>query len=1811
MEQGLRTRLQLRREELLKLFEDAKQLKARLGEEGAHVEELVTMKIKVKSLLESYEKDCLRACEYLKQDEQETFFKVQLSGEQILIEFDIIRELTKDKDRPGCSFSQHTTKLPKLQLQKFNGDILKWPEFWAQFESSVHNQNLCNADKLAYLFSSMDGLALEAVRGIDMTNENYDLAIDTLVKRFGDKDLVIDAHYEALNKLEKSSEANSRSTLDTINKHLRILKSLGEDGESNYFRNIICSKFPESIIYELNLLVPKERKLENILEILERIVQAKQRSSSKIDKPSTSTTEALHVRTFNRNQIKRKLPAERDQANPKRAKRQCVFCENHHFDDQCNKYKNIMLRKKRLASKRLCFKCFGNGHLARNCKRSVTCYYCKGEHNRALCSMLRKDITRGDKVQTPEDTSRPSDKQSKSKNSTGNNELTTLQANVSSCLQTATANLKHKENEVPLRLLLDCGSQRSYLTENIASKLKIIPDSQDNLVIFTFGSSTPQEIISPSAEVALITKRGIEKQIKVNIVPNITDRVKVLELVPDGKIDISADDARFGEKIDLLIGNDYYYSLLRNESHKIRENLHLINTDLGWIVSGQIEDSDISSELSVITYCQCHQSECTYFTEPDLPLRNVDMNFLWSLESIGIVDSPKATREEKTVKYFNETVTFQNGRYQVKWPWIEFPPILPTNFGLSFGRLKGLLKRADSDTLMDYQDILDEQLHAGVIEMIEPETIPIYQVNPPVHYIPYHIVRQVGKKGRLVYDASARLKDQRSLNECLYRGPSMLEDLTALLLQFRTGKIGITADIEKAFLQIGLQEPDRDVTRFLWVKNINKELTEDNLLHYRFCRVPFGIISSPFLLNATVRYHLSKTKDELLNKISRKFYVDNLVTNVNSYDEAVQLFSRTTKTFDEISMNIRDWVSNDRRFFENIPEKFRAKECKEIKVLGLIWNTERDTLKLKVAIRNDDNFTKGNVTKKDILKTLARVYDPCGFASPYILPIKLLFQETCVLKLKWDAIIPVDLQQTWQNSLVHLRAIEDIVVPRYVNSLLHGTQCKYEIHCFADASKNSYAAVAYLVARSDEKAATSILMSKSRITPVEDKDDLKIPRLELLALLIACRLLKYISSNLDLEIDRKYLWTDSLIVLAWLKTSKLLPPFVSRRVNEIKQSTDVEMRYVQTSQNPADIATRPDAIRRDMKLWFSGPSFLSQCEDYWPRQNNNAEQILFSAGEALDLVDGPEMSTKGYEDIEGVAIEIETHETSGSEQDYNRQEIRRLQADFFPEEVAGKATSLARNLSLFLDQNGILRCKGRMTNTSWSYDMKHPILLPKDCSFTEKIIQEVHEKNYHVGVPHTLSLVRRKFWIPQGRAKVQKILKRCPQCIKHGGGPYKLPPTPSLPAERVNYSSPFTYTGMDYFGPVFVSTSDGKRKRWICLFTCLAIRAIHLEVMADLTAEEGLMGLKRFIATRGKPNMIVSDNASQFRLMSEVLSGQDFRWKFIPQLAPWHGGVYERLIGLVKNCLKRTLEKHLLQDGQLMTVIKQVEAVVNTRPLTNVGADVEQILRPADFLSLGNCVELQPPEELCLEGTATKIDLLKSWKRGQTILNEFKAMFHGQYLQSLRERYRNHLKQPRSTSDKQPCVGDIVQIKGDSKNRNTWRVGRISSLIEGSDGLCRVAKVRVGDLEFTRSIGHLYPLEADSDVEIVDVPEKRNIEERLKTGEVREVREEGQPSISLPPPIPSSPVVEVEVPEQNNVGNDSNMTEVSDDIGLEGFPISVDEAEVEAVDSHPQVEVSSQAPEANEVPDQRIRREAAIRAREKIAEWTRHLLTVL
>ena len=364
-------------------------------------------------------------------------------------------------------------------------------------------------------------------------------------------------------------------------------------------------------------------------------------------------------------------------------------------------------------------------------------------------------------------------------------------------------------------------------------------------------------------------------------------------------------------------------------------------------------------------------------------------------------------------------------------------------------------------------------------------------------------------------------------------------------------------------------------------------------------------------------------------------------------------------------------------------------------------------------------------------------------------------------------------------------------------------------------------------------------------------------------------------------------------------------------------------------------------------------------------------------------------------------------------------------------------------------------------------------------------------------------------------------------CIRYQGGPYQAKVMSPWPRSKTTQSSPFINTGVDYFGLLYVKNVRNRKKVWICLFTCIVVRAVHLEVVEDITAEHFLEAFRRFIARRGKPNKIISDNATTFKAAKNAidiawndilrdhevhsyLSKNRIEWKFIIELSPWMGGFYQRLVGITKMALKKTIGKFCLTHTQLQTIITEVEAVINSRPLVYVNDDLEnQIIMPNHFLSLNtkngtpelirnNKDDDKNDPDYQNEELTTAHKLLETWQKGNKYLEQFWKVWKDGYLLNLRERNQLFWKHPRIQAKKCPKIGDIVQIK-DLLPRGTWRMGRIVEMIRSSDGEERAARVMMPNRNILqRSIIHLYPIECND-----EEPNKENDDNLLNDNNLK------------------------------------------------------------------------------------------------------------
>ena len=378
---------------------------------------------------------------------------------------------------------------------------------------------------------------------------------------------------------------------------------------------------------------------------------------------------------------------------------------------------------------------------------------------------------------------------------------------------------------------------------------------------------------------------------------------------------------------------------------------------------------------------------------------------------------------------------------------------------------------------------------------------------------------------------------------------------------------------------------------------------------------------------------------------------------------------------------------------------------------------------------------------------------------------------------------------------------------------------------------------------------------------------------------------------------------------------------------------------------------------------------------------------------------------------------------------------------------------------------------------------EYPIYLPDDHPFTAKLVFNAHLLTLHGGVGLTMAKVREKYWVPRLRRLVKKLRGSCHGCKRFRARAYQAPPPGNLPKSRTQASRPFQVIGVDFAGPIrYTSRAKTESKAYLALYACSLTRAVHLDLLKSLETSEFIGSLKRFIARRGRPEIIYSDNGSTFKAADkwlkkvqqderfhDLLAGLTIKWQFNLSRAPWWGGQFERLIGLFKAAFYKTIGNGTLRWAELEEIVLDVEVALNNRPLTYLDEDIQlPVLTPNAMLQIDSNhlpeLQLHHLPEKNLRRRAKFLLKCKEvmWKR-----------WTAEYVRSLRESHRR-------AGGKQTChpqVGDVVIIQDDKRNRNQWKLAVVKGLIKGRDGIIRAASLKTSKETLERAIQHLYSLE--------------------------------------------------------------------------------------------------------------------------------------
>ena len=1625
-------------------------------------------------------------------------------------------------------------KLPRLELPKFSGELTDWQSFWDRFEALVNQSDLPVISKFSYLQSLLQGEALSVIQGLALTTANYEVACDLLKERFGRPEKIIFAHVQGLLNISSTPRAKGADYIsslwklqDELLRHIRSLEGLGIHGDQYgvVLTPVILSRLPQEIRLEWSRESSgHEGDLKFLLTFLQKEIQLRERSET--------FKEISMERNVRRESTKRRRvgSASALQTSSEEGPPQCAFCQKRHKSEKC--WNMLKLdkhdREEKVKEAGLCFKCLHKGHVSKGCKGKVKCTQWNGSHNVLFCNM--GDPNSG--------TNKNSGKQNLSKSS---NDLTNvLSSDVSSAskptvphigisheqkvgkstvLQTAKVKVcTNSGKSVWAVIMFDLGADTTYVSQKFVKRVKPKWVTSRYTSYSVFGSNKSRDSQERNVyEMNLTDNEGQNHSLCAVEVMSICPPLRRQRVSDEVMRSLShlklAEDYGHDRDLtlDILIGVDNYWRFISTNNVLRFDDLVAHESVFGWVLSGSClrsHEENVSHQMLCINANVCES----------------DLHNFWNLENIGIYPEKDNPPKEKVLETFQDTIEYVNGRYEVALPWkneVEKFSLL-NNENIARKRLSVLNYKFEKnpDLKAEYDKVLmGYEKDNIIVEVPHSEIESPY----PTYYMPHRpvIKNSISSKVRPVFDASAAGPNGVSLNNCLDSGPSLIPDLVEILLRFRRWNIALTADITKAFLQIGVQRPDQDVHRFLWqCGNVVRVM--------RFVRVPFGNTSSPFLLNATIKHHLNFYSNSVtIQELNENLYVDDWLSGANTVEEASKMLSEAQSVLSDAGMILSKWHTNS-EFLINEHNQYFEPETSVTKLLGMYWNSAEDVFLFKgIDLDNKKEFI---YTKRNVLSLIARLFDPIGLINPFVMYAKILLQEIWRLGLGWDEILPHDLQLKLQRWINSIEVIKNFEINRcYFSGLSLNSVEGLEVHAFSDASEKGYGTCIYFrMPKSDNEFCVSFVMSRGKVAPIKR---ITLPRLELLGALLSARLINFVKSALHLNDDVKlFCWTDSQVALSWIKGDPARwKMFVANRVIEIQTLTSpANWFHCPGKGNPADLISRgvtgDQLISSD--IWLKGPKWLSNSslnlcngieketnELVFPSEEDKGEGVAMNTTERVASVfDFSKWShfTKVLNIIAWV-LRFVNNSKHGSIKfsgpltydELSKAKIKIfmcVQGEFYEKEINALSVgnSLPKNSSLrkldpFLDSKGLLRIRGRLEYSDLCYDSKHPIIIP-GCHVAKLIVHFQHEISKHAGVHTLMSAIRNSYWIVGLRRLSKRVCKECVVCKRFDSRPCNQP-APPLPELRVKPTYPFAVIGLDYAGPLFVVDLPS-HKLYILLFTCAVTRSVHLELTDSLSVPDCLLALRRFSARRGLPSVMYSDNAKTFTSVANKLQNYfgllSPEWKFIAPRSPWWGGWWERLVRSVKSALKKSLGSRCLTKCELETTLIEVEACINSRPLTYVdeNPDLSNPLTPSHFL-IGRVAGFQPHDSDEYVNSCHK-DLNEREIVRKRQLDRFWKMWSDDYLKNL---------PPTVKGFKSNCnlkKGSIVLMREDNVPRMCWPLGLITELFPGRDGIVRCVNVQTAKGVFCRPVQKLHDLEIYYDVNNVkensQIPEETSRE---------------------------------------------------------------------------------------------------------------------
>ena len=1624
-----------------------------------------------------------------------------------------------DNQVRGLESADHVVRggyrsVPQIQLPIFSGKAIEWPQWIGLFKTLIHDQkSLSNSEKLAHLQSSVTGIAKQAVEGMLFDGELYPAALRTLVERFGREGDIVNANLSAVFSVPPMREIDPPALEKlhaAVHCAVTVLKSMDFDGDLNSTENLrrVVLKLPNELKRDWGRRVielePKRANLHDFDRWLSqqvRIVESVPVRPFEVKRPPRRGEPRSFTHRAPSGPVALttapRIDSEHESSEAAPEDESQCSCGGRHKLSRCSVFlaKTPAERAKFVGESGRCFMCLKPGHRSRQCTSEDKCGEsgCQGRHHRALHGSSRVF---------------PRSEAAGCASSRRTVAVTTPQENETTLLQIVPVRVHGAESYVDTFALLDSGAQVSLCTEELARKLSLKGETRPLSLNNVENSGQRRMALKTSLKLTPLardSRPGAVTASEVWTVPRLN--VPSPQISPASRAQwkhLTGLDISFArpDQVEVLLGANVLEAILQREVRIGQSGQPVaIRSHFGWALCGKI-----SGLIPVEDQHVMHLHRCT---SPEDELNELLQNW-WKTDSFGTTHSdtkPISQEDRRAVKLMEESTKLVDGHFESALLWKSDNVSMPDN---RLGALRRLERAEQSlqrnpEKSEKYQQIIDNYVTAGYARKLEESELSV--VSPKRWFLPHHSVSNPHKPGkiRMVFDAAAEFKGT-SLNKELLTGPDLLQELPGILIRFREKPVAIAGDIDQMFLQVRIQQQDQPALSFLW-RNMERDRPPDT---YEMTRAIFGAKCSPAIASYALQKTMMNDRDGAYpwtaEQLSKQFYMDDYIASEDSPESAERLLHTVTSLAASGGFQLRKWTSNSRTVLASVPPADRAHPDADLssplrpgRVLGLLWDTETDTVSVQPSEKQ-----KMSTTKRAVLSSIASTFDPLGLVAPFTLQAKLLMQDLWRKQLSWDVTLAEDDLQRWRCWQESAALLSDLRIPRCYQAAADSEVTRRELHVFCDASEAAFGAAGYLRQVTSTGAASCVLvMSRTRVAPLRK---LTVVRLELQGAVLATRLAQSIEAALSVPVDETCFWTDSQVILGYISNdSRRFQTFVANRVAEIRDSTTPnQWRHVPGSLNPADDCSRglPISELAEDSRWIQGPDFLKKPKENWPAapdvqlpdENDPEVKTVAALGKTSApglLIDPARYSSWiRYKRVTAWVIRftrnlIAKHCTrhrgllrSGpltAEELINAetQILLRSQQEAFPDELEalsrGKPLSTASSLVQLtpaIDSAGLIRVGGRLEKSHLPSPSKHPVILPRRHDVTRLIVTSEHRRLFHAGTEHTLNELRRTYWIPKARSAVKSYLLSCAICKRRRAKP-QAPLMADLPDARFDSTHAFSSIGLDFFGPVNVRVRRRSERRFVLLLTCMSTRAVHLEVTSSLDTDSFLMALRRFMARRGRPSRIYCDNWKSFKKgerelreslqkwnelqISDTLTQQNIRWHYNPPGGPHMGGCWERLVASAKRALRVVIGNQLVTDEVLATVLAEVEYILNSRPLTYVSSSAgdPQALTPNHIL-LGHDSPGLPPGVFSEEDLSTR----RRWRHAQQIVEHFWNRWSKEYVPTL-------LKREKWTADtRQLQVDDVVIVADKNVPRGRWPIARVTKVFPGSDGRVRSVELK-------------------------------------------------------------------------------------------------------------------------------------------------------